>query len=284
MSARRNVRWTVGDVSARGWEALRLSVHCAVRLFGSEAAYVICVNTVPLERARALAGKIPDGVRWADVGAADIPEFLRPHLDAAMGEGVGWKLLPLRMFPDRHELALDNDCILWERPAALTAWMEADDRTLLAADMTRSLGVFQDTPMMPGVINSGIRGLPPKFDLGEALRLTLREKSAETSQPVQLESELDEQGLQAVALQRDTPALVVETREVSICSPFWPRDPELGTCGAHFVGLNSRYIPWDYYDRPGSVVRREHWDQHRPELYRRAGLPLRQALPMNEPE
>ena len=282
MSSGLGVRWTVGDVSARGWEALRVSVHCAVRLFGPAAEYAVCVNTVPLARARELAGEMPAHIRWVEVSASEIPALLRPHLGHGMAEGVGWKLLPVRMFPEMYELSLDNDCILWEQPAALREWLGSRDRTLLAGDTERCLGMFQESAV-PGTINSGIRGLPPGFDLAGALAATLEEKSAEMGERVHLHSELDEQGLQAVALHRDGPALVVSTAEVSICSPFWPRDPEMGTCGAHFVGLNSRHIPWDYFDRPGDVVRREHWDRHRAELYRRAEMELTPALPMEEP-
>jgi hypothetical protein len=68
--------------------------------------------------------------------------------------------------------------------------------------------------------------------------------------------------------------LLVRTHDVSICSPFWPRSPELGRCGAHFVGLNAHHIPWNYYDRPADVWRDEHWERHWPELYRKAGLTL----------
>lgn len=272
------IRWTIGDVSARGWEALRLSVHCAVRLFGPHAAYVICVNTVPLDEAQRLAGELPEQVRWLEVSAADLPLILRSHLDTTMAEGVGWKFVPLRLFPDRHELALDNDCILWTMPAALESWLATSERTLLAADMDRCLGVFQEDPTVPDMVNSGIRGLPPAFDFDAALEAVLDEKCSEIGRSLRLQSELDEQGLQAVALHRHGPALIVGTREVSICSPFWPRNPELGTCGAHFVGLNSKAIPWNYFDRPGLEVRQEHWDRHRAELYRRAQLPMPGAL------
>lgn len=279
---RLGVRWTVGDVSARGWEALRLSVWCAVRLFGVDAEYAIVVNTVGLERARELAGELPAVVLWVEVTAAEMPGWLRPHLvgagsgsTAAMSEGTAWKLLPVRMFAGMHELSLDNDCVLWDVPRAMRAWMDVDDRTLMAADTERCLGQFQGDARVAVAINSGIRGLPPEFDLEDALRASLLEKPG-----VVLTSELDEQGLQAAALHRDGPALVVGLDEVSICSPFWPRNPELGRCGAHFVGLNSRHIPWDYFDRPGDEVRREHFDRHRAELYWRAGLEMGPALPM----
>ncbi|MCU1223461.1 MAG: hypothetical protein JWQ42_1554, partial [Edaphobacter sp.] len=263
------------------WEALRVSVHCAVRLFGPRTEYVICVNTVGLESAQQRAGVLPECVCWLEVSSADVPSFLLPYLGQAMAEGVGWKLVPTRIFPDAYELSLDNDCILWQKPTVLDQWLGNANRTLLAEDMQRCLGHFQSSSVQ-GPINSGIRGLPPGFALAVALRETLEEESLRLGHPVALESELDEQGLQAVALSRHSPSLLVSVREVTICSPFWPREPELGTCGAHFVGLNSRHIPWDYFGRPATVVRCEHWDRHRPELYRRAGLELTPALPVNE--
>ena len=211
-----------------------------------------------------------------------MPVFLQRNLRDGMAEGVGWKLLPLRLFPGRHELSLDNDCVLWALPEAMRQWMGEDGRTLMAADIERCLGVFQDAAEVPVPINSGIRGLPPGLDLGAALQATLAEEAARTGAPVLLESELDEQGMQAAALHRGAPALVVSTEDVSICSPFWPRQPEMGRCGGHFVGLNSKHIPWDYFDTPGDVVRREHWDRHRAALYAHAGLPLPPALPLDE--
>ena len=39
------VRWTIGDVNPAGFEALRLSIWGACRLFGPEGQYAVCVNT-----------------------------------------------------------------------------------------------------------------------------------------------------------------------------------------------------------------------------------------------
>ncbi len=277
MSATLGIRWTVGDVSSRGWEALRLSTHCAARLWQSQARYLICVNTVPLALAREKAGALPGAVEWREVGPHEIPAALAAHLDPAMAEGVGWKLIPPRAFPSLHELSLDNDCILWAAPPGLEHFLARADATLMAEDVERCLGQFQNSGV-PGAVNSGIRGLPPGFALLPQLAAALAEHP---SAPVLLGSELDEQGLQAAALHRETPCLRVRTDEVSICSPFWPRQSGLGSCGAHFVGLNSKHIPWDYFDEPGDLVRRRHWDRHRPELFWRAGLPLTPALPLD---
>ncbi len=275
MKATLGVRWTIGDVSSRGWEALRLSLHCAVRLFGERARYLVCVNTVPPELARVIAGSLPEQVEWQPVTREDIPAKLAEHLDPEMAEGVGWKLVPPRAFPDLHELSLDNDCLLWSLPQGMREFLARTDATLLAEDVERCLGQFDDADV-PGAVNSGIRGLPPGFALLPQIAGVL------AGRKLSLRSELDEQGLQAAALHRETSCLRVRTEEVSICSPFWPRQPGLGSCGAHFVGLNSKHIPWNYYDEPGDLVRRRHWDEHRPELYRHAGLPLTPPLPLDQ--
>jgi hypothetical protein len=52
---------------------------------------------------------------------------------------------------------------------------------------------------------------------------------------------------------------VVTLDEVTICSPFHPHLPHLGRCGAHFVGINVRRIPWSYYGPPATEVRLKHW-------------------------
>lgn len=223
------IRWTFGDVSRRGGNALRRSVFGAHRIFGPSAAYAICVNSIPLDEALRRVGTIPDGVRWVR-SDGHLPDMLRNHLPEGLAEGVAWKFAPLRLFPDRHELALDNDCILWSIPEGVRGWLDDPQGCLLAEDVIPALGQFGailgDLPR-----NTGMRGLPPGFDLEAALAGVLREH------PVQLVSELDEQGLQVAALGRHG-GHVAELRDVAICSPFPPRSPELGRCGAHFVGLN----------------------------------------------
>jgi hypothetical protein len=266
--ARLTVRWTIGAVSDYGFEALRLSIWGAWQIFGSAARYLVYVNTVSPEAAQSRTGTLPGEVEWCSADS-EIPVFLRPHLDAGMAEGVGWKLVPVRSDPERHTLALDNDCILWELPAALEAWLASRDPgdCVLAEDVVPSFGQF--APHCGTVaLNSGIRALPPGFDLEAALRQIL------TLVPVRLTSELDEQGLQVAALRRFGTVGVVTLEEVTICSPFPPHLPAPGRCGAHFVGLNAHAIPWSYQGRPALEVRREHLRAERPAIYRRLGLPL----------
>jgi hypothetical protein len=259
------IRWTIGDVSPAGFEALRLSVWGARRIFGPEARYAICVNSMRVAEAQQRTGSLPDKVEWIE--ADGLPLTVAKALDEAMAEGVAWKLAPLRVFKRRYELSLDNDCILWGMSPQLRHWLEEKrPRCLIAADVTLAHGAFSGlTREEPR--NTGIRGFPPGYDVERALTAVLREH------PTRITSELDEQGLQVVALDRPREAIVVPTEEVTICSPFWPHQPNLGRSGAHFVGLNSRNLPFDYYGRPATECVLENWQRHLPRLRRLVGAP-----------
>ena len=250
------IRWTVGDVSSRGFASLALSVQGAVGIFGPDARYTVCVNTLTIDEARSRTGPLPPAVEWLAVDH-HLPPILTPHLDEGLAEGVAWKLAPLRIFPDRHELALDNDCVLWSLPAAIAAWLDDPAGCLLAADAVPALGRFAAV-VGPRALNTGIRGLPPGFDLAAALSATL------SAYPGPLTTELDEQGLQVAALAAH-PLHVVPLDDVAICSPFPPHADRPGSCGAHFVGLNvHRERP--YCDRATLDRLAAFWDARAPML------------------
>ncbi len=261
------IRWTIGDVSLEGFEALRLSIWGAHGAFGADAAYAVCVNNVPLDVAKERVGELPVECAWHEV-TREVPAFMRPHLDGGMAQGAGWKLAPLRLFHDRHELSLDNDCILWAMPEPIRRWLESrDGACLLAEDVRACFGRFANE-CGPAPRNAGIRGLPPGLDLERAMTDVLRAHG--DGRP--LVSELDEQGLQVAALTRSRRTEVVPLADVTICSPFPPHHTELGRCGAHFCGLNAHDLGWELDGRPASSFVRDHWRRHRWELYTLVGL------------
>ncbi len=263
------VRWTIGDVSENGWQALRLSIAGARRLFGPSATYAVCVNSVAIDAARTRVGDIADEVRWLSVSRDDIPMALRACLDEGMAEGVAWKLAPLRVFPDRWELSLDNDCILWDLPDGMRRWLDrADTRQCLLAEDARALyGQFARF-CGPEPRNAGLRGLPPGYPLEDALTRLLAEV------PSSLVSELDEQGLQVAATSMLARPEVVSIDDVTICSPFPPHRTDLGRCGAHFCGLNARHFPWQLDGRYAEEWIEEHWQRHLPRLCQQVGIEL----------
>lgn len=246
------IRWTIGDVSNAGFEALRLSIVGAMRLFGPRARYAVYVNTVPVAEAQRRCGPVDTEIAWRDANG-QVPQWLGPHLGPSFADGVAWKLAPVRAFPDLHELALDNDVILWKLPTAMLRWLAGRDSCLVAQDVRASFGQFTEL-CGPEPLNLGIRGLPPGLDFERAIRAVL------ARHPVGLTSELDEQGLQLAAL-GESPIEVVPLEDVTICSPFWPHLPNLGDCGAHFAGLNSRSLGWSLDDYPAEMFVREHWQR-----------------------
>lgn len=192
---------------------------------------------------------------------------------ARKAEGVGWKFAPLRLYPDdMFTLDMDNDCILWAMPEAVRYWLDAEDprRGVIAEDVERHHGQFTDLgPDAPR--NSGIRGLTPGFDYEAALRALLDEH------PVTMTSETDEQGLQIAALSRLPDHRIVRVDEVSICGPLPPHLPHLGRCGAHFVGLNARRLPWDYKGRSATEWIADNWSRHQEALYAAVGVEMPRA-------
>lgn len=256
------VRWTIGNVSPYGYDALRLSIWGARKLFGERARYIVCVNSLPVGKAREMSGEIPPGVEFHD-SSHELPEFISRHIDPGVVEGVGWKFAPIRIDPNAYELSLDNSCIMWSLPAALRGWGDnGSSWCVFAEDVAPYFGQFAHL-CGPEPRNSGIRGVTPSYNLEERLRSTLEREQ------ITLASEVDEQGLQAAILTRNGAVRIVRTREVSICSPFPPHIPELGRCGAHFVGINARHLPWSYHGRPAIEFIREHWLKHQPALEKR---------------
>ena len=255
------LRWTIGDVSQSGFEALQVSICSAWNLFKDRADYTVCVNTIALDDARRQTGALPPGVRWLDVGTR-VPDWLNRHVDKQMAEGVAWKFAPVRLYPGRFELALDNDVILWDIPQAMQWWLDEGDGCLLAEDVQRCLGQFSECNCGP--VNSGIRGIPPGFDLEARLREALGDTV--------LRSETDEQGLQAAALSKSK-LYMVSTGDVTICSPFPGHQHHLGRCGVHLVGLNAKRSPWILGGRWAHEAVRENWQGLHQSVIARAGTP-----------
>jgi hypothetical protein len=256
------VRWTVGDVSVPGFEALSLSVRAAFALFGPEAKYMICANSVSADEVRHRLGEVPPGLEIREVNSAEMPSWMRRFIDPAFAEGVAWKFVPVRLAPECFELSLDNDVIFWRVPAAMSEWLASGKGCLIAEDVRACFGKFAPyCGTEPR--NSGIRGLSPGLHYEDCLRSLLSEN------PVILNSELDEQGLQIAALLRQEPVHVVRLSEVSVCSPFPPHVPQAGSHGVHFVGLNAKSLPWSWNGMPGHEHIRANWLAERADVERR---------------
>jgi len=259
--ARPLIRWTIGDVSTYGFEALRLSTWGATRIFGDAADYVITVNSITSAEAQLRTGDVPQTVGWIECSASSVPKFIKQRLDDSMSEGTAWKFAMPRLAPDRFEIALDNDVVLWEVPGPMESWLAdaAQSRCLVAEDVVAMFGKF--APQCGSrAINGGIRGFPPGFDYEAALREVLMQNAA------LIQTEIDEQGLQAAAMMLPGVPDFVTLQDVTICSPWPPHLPYLGRCGAHFVGLNGSALSWEEDGRNAIEQTREKWRTMRAQI------------------
>lgn len=248
------VRWTIGDVSSRGFEALRLSIRGALKIFGDNAEYAIGVNTVSIDYVRSIVGDVADRVEWFDATQL-APAWLREWSGDDFGSGMFWKLAPVRYFVDIPELSLDNDVILWKIPASIHQWLNDGNSLLIAEDVEAHYGNLARF-CGPEPRNAGIRGVPLGFDA----EVRLREIVARYG--MQMTHDCDEQGLQ-VALVASEKHRVVSLDEVAICGYFRPHRLEFGSCGAHFVGVNSKQLPWRWEGHSGEYYVHSYWDSRR---------------------
>jgi hypothetical protein len=254
------VRWTIGDVSWRGFDALALSIAGAKRVFGPSARYVVCVNSIPASCVADRVGGLSKGVEWLQADCL-LPLWLRRLVDRGMAQGVAWKFAPISVATEIPTLALDNDVVLWAMPDSVRCWLHDGDTLLIAEDVQAHYGAFEDRcPTEPR--NSGIRGTPAGYPLEERLLQVLEQSGR------QLKSEGDEQGLQ-VALVTSEEHRVVELEEVSICGYFRPHQLQFGSCGAHFVGVNAKKLPYRWKGRSGEHYVHEFWDAMKPQLLSR---------------
>jgi hypothetical protein len=201
-------------------------------------------------------------LNWHQAYDEEIPFFIREHLDENKAEVVGWKFAPLLTSRKLPELSLDNDCILWELPPVMDKWIaesNKNNKCLFAEDVAVSFGKFSNV-CRPNPRNSGIRGIPPGFDLEEKLKLILEKN------PVKMNSELDEQGFQYAAVSAEKEPYIVSVDDVSVCSPFPPHLPSPGRYGVHCVGLNAKLLPWEFNGKRGDYYVREKWRKMKKEI------------------
>lgn len=213
-------RWNVGPASDAGLHCLKLSVRLVRRLWPG-CRYVVRHNSLS-DRQR---GRLPD-VELVD-GADHLDAFPFPP------RGPAWKLYPPRVAPDDHEIIIDNDLILYRRPALVEEFLSRSDMILGTQEPTRAYnGPLSELIPAGFHLNSGLLCLPPGFDLGGLLRAAQTDPWGE--------GHLDEQTAVAYVLSRQPGFRFLPFSEVTTADGRYL----LGASGVHFVGLNKGPHPF----------------------------------------
>lgn len=216
------VRWTIGPVRHQGFLALRYSIEKFAKIYNLEKSnFIICCNNL-------------NENQFNFIKSLNVPIYKQKEGDyKVLPKGVAWKLYPPRLNPDGHELFIDNDLIIEEKINEIEEFFDSN-KTLVLEDNNRAYGKFENYISKNVLINSGLFGLPPDFDLKKYMDFYIKEWQKNTTKGHEESFTWDEQGLIALILPK-YPHIIIRKEQITKC------EKELVTApGMHFIKLNRK--------------------------------------------
>jgi len=218
----RIARWTIGNASRAGYEALAFSITSFQHLY-PDTNVVICHNCS--------INKLEDIVaRFPDAKFHDQSQYLNSKCPPM---GVAWKLYPPRIAPDDYEICIDNDVIFMNRVQEIDNFFYGD-HTLLLEETSRTYGRFVDYVPPGYCINSGIYGMPPGFNFKKYVNFYSGDNwEINAVGPHAASKTFDEQGLVAIALLSYKNFVIIKKESVTNCEKHL-----IPGNGLHFISVN----------------------------------------------
>lgn len=209
-------RWTIGASTINGYKSLLMSIESFLSFYDVEViVYYNC-----------------DIQNLADISAR-FPTFDQRKIKSEVQpKGVAWKLYPSRVSIEKHEIQIDNDLIITEKISEIDEFLYSNRPLLLEGD-SRTYGRFEKYVPAGLMINSGIFGMPPGFNLQKYIDFHVKYEWEQNAYGRHKENfTFDEQGIVAMALGGSNPIIIPESK-ISNCELNLNK-----TVGMHFVGLN----------------------------------------------
>lgn len=222
-------RWTVGNVSDQGLDILRLSVKKIKKLYDPEC--IICYNNID-------PSKIKINVELIDQKTCDFP----------VAEPIGelWKLVPVRIDINRHEIFVDNDLVIFRRIQKIDDFLNSSEKTLLMSGHSRFFGQYENLIPVFYKINSGLFGIPPNFDFGSKLKKYFLGKWSQDRN----NGQFDDQGIIALSLLDNDNLLITENEIFNFDINIRKECPK-NVNGLHFINANRiEHSGWTNYKKP----------------------------------
>lgn len=224
------VRWTIGPVNHHGFDSLELSIRNWKRIYKDEFNMVIChngLNNSQFERVSRLNVEMIDQNKFKNS---------LPYLP----KGPTWKLYPQRLNIKSHEIVIDNDLILFKRSPTIDKFLESDDLFICTSAYRRFYGQYRNIVPENMVINSGLFGMPPNYDLQNKIKEFIVKFPSEG-----WVDHCDDEGVLAY-LMSNCNFMHIPMHEIAVCNPSVDFAPyRIGNSGVHFVGLNQGFS--NYY-------------------------------------
>lgn len=152
-------------------------------------------------------------------------------------KGVAWKLYPPRLAMNRHEIFIDNDIIIREKIEEIDLFLEKNDHVLLLEDEQRAYGNFDRFIKKNKLINSGIFGLCPFFDLKAYMDFYTNTWNENAGYENESSVTFDEQGLIALSLLSHKKYFLIKNTTVTKCDVNYKKSK-----GMHFIKLNRKRL------------------------------------------
>lgn len=234
------IRWTVGNTSKAGYACLRYSISKLQQLYSAQ--YVLCYNC--------------DYKIIVNNGYTEFPNLVlhdqSQYLNCTPAPtGVAWKLYPPRLDPEAYELSVDSDLVIEQHIPQIDKFLNSDSTLLLEGD-SRTYGRFDRHVPPQHCINSGVYGMPPRFDLEKYIRFYAGDTWEKNALGQHDKNEtFDEQGLIALALLDHKNTLIIPQSTISNCEHTYQESH-----GMHFIGLNRRQVhdPFKIYQSKRSKL------------------------------
>jgi len=228
-------RWTIGNTTDHGYECLELSIRSFSKFYNADIT--LAHNCDPHNNVDTIVSRLfADGIK---IQLLDQRPFLNTSYITPIG--VAWKLYPPRLDIERHEICIDNDIIFQEPIEHLDRFFKSDC-TLLLEGQSRNYGRFEKYIPPKLKINSGIYGMPPRFDMERFIKIVagsaweLNAKGEHAGNKT-----FDEQGIVAFALLNHPRYVTIPEKVVTNCERHLIEGK-----GLHFVGLNKRFYHEPY--------------------------------------
>ena len=208
------VRWTVGGTNNKlAFDCLRKSINNFVRLYGKKFDYVICYNNCK-------KANLPQNIELFD-------QSLYSNSLPYPPIGNSWKLYPPRLRVQSHEIFIDNDVIIYNPIEQLDDFLRRQDTFVASEALKKNDNIYMNMLAAEApAINTGFLGLPPHFDFGSEIQKKIISPWSHI---------FDEQGLTNLILTENLKASIISLDQIWVASSEY----RVGTCGTHFVGLNS---------------------------------------------
>lgn len=228
------IRWTIGHAKPSGFKVLQTSVQLINKLYKNQFDYFVLYNGPnPLDYVKTLEADVLDASKYS--GLLPIPPC-----------SSKWKLYPPRLNSDVHEIVMDNDVVIYNKLPHIDKFLNSQDFLVADGLTRRGLGrTFAKQVPVGKRLNSGIYGIPPNFDLQEALTKKITDLKLKG-----WTGWFDDQGILA-AIMLNKKYIQIRPKDISIIPTkrLIGRSAKYlkGKYGMHFCGINRGHT--EYYDR-----------------------------------